>query len=674
LRVKLTLVLGTVLTSSAAMAAWTDFAPRPFENGAYFELFGSEERDASRNNGRQSGWNDLFFTEKITFFSNGYFYHPRFLQYQFSISGALKQENYEQSFTPSVGWTRGTGLDYDGRLFFLPEHPYNFELFALRREPLYKEQSQTQHSTVETMYGARFQYRRRPYFVHAGYLDNSTSSQTGYSNVERLNLDGEYYKEFGGGNTFTATAFYTPSRFSGSMGLTGDASQYGVTGLVDVKTVRLNVTASKSEYDQESLLAGQLANDQFSFQERLSAYLPMNFRADFYYRILNNTSTISEPGVPGPRELTDDAQDLEAIFSHRLYQSLDSRYVFLRATRDSSGGDSTSVSNSIGVDYTKLIARGRVMAGVNLATILTDSSGQTDIPSEPHPGINVQPPGVFTLDQLNADPSSLQVFLRSPLPPFQLIRLADADYDVRLDANRLEISVYVLPPGFAVPGIYDFVVSYSLPTGTFEQRMNTYGFNTSVQLLDNMLTPYYSFLAVRSSVLSGVFPGVPLDSTTNTVGLTFLDGPWRALGEFRSLDWDVNPYRQWRTEVQYSGSVDPTLRLYGTADYLYRYYPQGTSVDSPIAYSEQDITLSGSLQKDFLARALMLSAGGSYSRVLGLVDSNAYSLNSAVTYRIGKLELSAGIDLYGSDTQGTTGGQYNRNHQYYYIKVLRRIF
>jgi hypothetical protein len=674
LRVKLTIILGTALTSSAALAAWTDFAPRPFENGAYFELFGSEERDESQDNGRQSGWSDTFFTEKINLFSNGYFYHPRFLQYQLSVSLALKQENYGQSFTPSTGWTRGTGFDYDGRLFFLPEHPYNFELFALRREPLYKEQSQTQHSTVETLYGARFQYRRKPYFVHAGYLDNQTSSQTDDSNVQRLNLDGEYFKEFGGGNMFTATAFFTPSRFSGSLGLTGDASQYGVTGLVDVQTVRLNVTASKSTYDQESPLSGQLANEQFVFQERLSAYLPMNFRADFYYRILNNTSTISERGVPGPRDLSDDSEDLEAVISHRLYQSLDSRYVFLRASRTSSGGDSTSVSNSLGVDYTKLIPRGRVMAGLNLATILTDSSGQTDIPSEPHPGINVQPPGVFSLDQLNVEQASLAVFVRSTVSPFELIRLASTDYTVTLIANRLEISVFLLPPGFVVPGTYDFVVSYSLTTGTFEQRMNTYGFNTSVQLLDNMLTPYYSFLAVRSTILAGVFPGVPLDSTRNTVGLNFLDGPWRAMGEFQSLAWDVNPYRQWRAEVQYTGSIDPTLRLYATADYLYRYHSEGTSVDTPTAYSEQNISLSGSVQKDFLSRALMLSAGGSYTRVLGLVDSNAYALNSALTYRIGKLELSAGIDAHGSDTQGTTGGPYNRTHQYYYVKVLRRIF
>ena len=674
-RAILTLFVGMGLGASAAFGAWTDFAPRPFENGAYFELFGSKERDNAKNGGAQTGWDDTFFTEKITLFSNGFFYHPRFLQYQLSISGALKQENYTQTFAPSAGWTRGTGFDYDARLFFLPEHPYNFELFALRREPLYKEQSQTQHSTVESMYGARFEYRRKPFFVHAGYLDNQQSSQTDFSDVQRLNLDGEFFKEFSGGNVFTLTGFYTPSRFTGSLGLSGNASQYGLTTLFDGRDARLDVTASKSQYEQDSPLSGHVDNDQTSAQERLSIYLPKNFRTEFYYRVFNNTSTLTQPGAPASRELTTDAQDLEALITHRLYQSLDSRYLFLRAKRNSSRGDSTSTSNSLGADYNKSIPHGRVFAGLNLSTVLTESSGQSEVPSEPHPGIVVQPPGTFLLDQPNALQSSLVVFLRSPLPPFQSIRLLEgADYTVTLIGNRLQVEVYTLPPEFVVPGTYDFVVSYALATGTFEQRMNSMGFNTSVQFLDEKLTSYYSYLAIRTDLVSGAYPGVPLDSTTNTIGLTFLDGPWHALAEYQSLAWDVSPYRQWRGQVQYSGAVTPTLRAYATADYLNRYYPDGTSVDAPGTYTQENLSISGSVQVDFFSRTLMFSAGGAYSKSLGTVESNGYALNSAITWRIGKLELSSGLNAYGSDSQATANTQYNRTHQYFFIRVLRRLF
>ena len=85
--------------------------------------------------------------------------------------------------------------------------------------------------------------------------------------------------------------------------------------------------------------------------------------------------------------------------------------------------------------------------------------------------------------------------------------------------------------------------------------------------------------------------------------------------------------------------------------------------------------MSGSVQKEFLDRALMLSGGGSFSRVLGLVDSDSYSANASMSYRIGKLELAAGAELYGAHTRGSgISGQYDRTHPYYYVKIRRRIF
>jgi hypothetical protein len=666
-------MLALGLAPSPALASWADFAPRPFENGIYFEVFGSREHDENRSSDRSFGWTDTFFRERITLYSNGYFYHPRFLRYQISLSPGLKQENYEQSFDGSTGWTSSGGLDYDARLMFLPEHPYNFELFALRREPLYVEQSSTQHNSLETSNGAHFRYRKKPFFVHAGVLDNSTSSSTATTNVRRFNLDGEYFKRFVGGNELSVTALYTPSQFSGDMGLNGSSTQYGMTGLLSTPQVRFDVMASKNLYDQSSYPSGRLENDQLSVQERLSAYLPLNFRTDFYYRILNNTSTTPLPGYVGNRTLTDYGRELQAILSHRLYQSLDSRYTFLRTTRTSSGGDSTVLTNSLGFDYSKLVLRGRVMAGLYLASSRTDNTGQADIANEPHLATTV--PGTFILGQPYVQPATLAVYVRSTVSPFQLVRLITPDnYTVTPIGNTLEVNVTSVPPPLVYPGTYDFYVSYSLSTGTFDLRTNTYSYNLSVALLDDMLTPYYRYLAVRSDVLSGTFPGDPLDATTNTLGLSFVRGPWRASGEYQTMDWNVSPYRSWRLEAQYLRTFDPTLRMSATASYLDRYYPDGTSVEAPTAYSDKAANVYANVQKDFLARTLTVSAGVSYSRMFGLVDTNAYALNGSLTWRVGLLDLSAGVDTYGSNAQGLSTGSTSRGHQYYYLRVVRKIF
>ena len=661
------------LTPPSLSAAADDGPTRPFENGLFFELFGSHERDYNRDNGRKAGWEDTFFSQKLTYLSRGYIYHPRFLRYRFSVGAGLEEERYTPTFAPSVSWTRDTAFEYEARLLFLPEHSYNFEMFALRREPLYKEQAAVRHQAVETSYGASFRYRKRPWFTHVNFIDNTTESGARSSNVRRLNLDGEYFKEFANRIVFSTTAFFTPSRFSNNQGLTGSGTDYGLSALVNSPNVRLSTSASKGLFDQESPFFGRLENDQFIFQERIDATLPLHFRMDFGYRVLNAENRVTDPGAAVPRRLTDDSREFQATVSHRLYQSLDSRYLFLRNSRSSTGGDSTVVSHTLGFDYAKRIPHGRVLIGLNGSTLRTDNAGRADIANEPHASIAV--PGTFALTQTNVDAGTLAVYLRSPVTPFEAVPLVEnVHYTVTQVANSLQVTVFLLPPAFVVPGTYDFFVSYSLTIGSFEMRTNSYGASASVQLLDDMLTPYYRYVTVSSTLLAGTFPGLAPDSTTHTAGLTFADGGWRANGEFQSVSWDASPYKSVSGELQYSGSFDPFLRLYGTAGYLHRHYPHGFSASAPTPYTEENLTFSGSLEKEFPAKDLTVSAGASYNRGLGLVDSNAYALNSAVTWRMGKLELSAGVDIYGSDARSANvGGRYNRTHQYYYIKIRRRI-
>lgn len=78
------LALGGMLAAvepRATLAAWTDFLPRTFDNGAYLEVHGLFEEEENHYADRTFQWSDTFFKEKLTLFSNGYVYHPRFLLY-----------------------------------------------------------------------------------------------------------------------------------------------------------------------------------------------------------------------------------------------------------------------------------------------------------------------------------------------------------------------------------------------------------------------------------------------------------------------------------------------------------------------------------------------------------------------------------------------------------------
>jgi hypothetical protein len=136
------------------------------------------------------------------------------------------------------------------------------------------------------------------------------------------------------------------------------------------------------------------------------------------------------------------------------------------------------------------------------------------------------------------------------------------------------------------------------------------------------------------------------------------------------------PDREVGREVQYLRSVTSTLRLFAAVSVLYKYFPDGTSDTLHEAYADRTGSLTGSVQKDWMSHTVALFVGGSYSRMSGLVDSDAYSADSSLTWKIGKLDLSAGLDAYGTRSHGSLGsaGRYERDHQYVYLRVRRRLF
>jgi hypothetical protein len=682
------------------LADWKDFVPQPFENGAYVDLFSSYERDhVSSGTPVTSEWNDTFIREKLTLFSNGYSYHPRFMQYHFSIAGAVKQENYESSAPVPTGWTDGTGLDYDIKMVFLPEHPYNLELFARQYEPVFKEESAIQHNSVETSRGFNFRYRKKPYFLHTGYVDDSLDSAGITSDVQRFSLDGQYFKRYANGSELSLNGAYIPSWFSNSEGLSGNSTQYLIGNTLSSgelapysspflfwfpQQARLSSSASKDDFEQQGSTSGDFQNDQLSWYEALNVYLPANFRADGIWRYQDNSTTVSGVGTSEPSNLSYINKQVQADLVNRLYQSLDTTYTFLYNDQSSSGGDTTATTNSLALNYVKSIPWGRFLAGGTLARSDTDTSGSIQVLNEPHLGVYVVPPGSFTLDQQNVLEPSIVVLLKSPLPPFELIPLVrDVNYVVEpAEPNTFQIVVISLPAQFATPGNFDFFVSYALVSGQFTLRTDDYAANTSVQLFDNLLTPYFNYLRITSSVLSGFFPGIPVDSTTYTAGLVVYKGPVRARGEYQQLDWNVTPYRAWRGDVQYVASLNETTSVYATAGYQNKYYPHGSSAYSPgqagitsaSPYTEQSEAISGNIQKQFFSRNMSLNLSGSYAGLQGPVDSNGYSATVTWLWTIGKVDLSVGASVYGAATSGTDVIPTNRDHEYFYLNFRRRLF
>jgi len=670
-RVFLILAAAFAAFPSFVAASWTEFIPRPYENGADLEIFATSETESNKVGRNGLDWTDRFIREKLTVYSNGYSYHPRFITYRLSLSGALKQENYENSVLGSTGWYNVTGFEYDATVIALPEHPYNLRLFSRRLEPLYKQQFATFYTNVDYSKGAVFRYREKPYFFSARYIEDSIESSLFSSDIKLFGADGTYFKEYRNGNVLSLNATYDHKTFDSTAQGNGDTDEYSVGNTIDLRNVSLNSTLSGSSAKQDSPFSGPLKTDQFSWYELLHANLPLNFRTDLSYSYRKNDYTVGATGTFP--EITTSATDkrVDLSLSHYLYQSLQSRYAFFYDSLSSAVGDTTTQSNSLLFNYTKSIPWGRLLAGLNLSSSVTDTSGVTVATNEQH---TTPVPGSFFLDVLDVVPATLRVYLKSPLPPFGLVLLEEnINYTVMSHGNKVQVTIFNLPSEFAVPETYTFLVSYSRIPAEFKSRTDYLSYNVGFELFSNMVNPYYSYSSSKTKVLSGDFPGEPPDTTLYTVGVNLRKEPFRALVEYQQQDSNVSPYSQWKGEVAYTKDIAETTRAFASAYYTDTSYSQTASAQG---YSYKTVVITGNIQHQLPAKNLLLSGGGSYAHFSGPTNGSAESADVALQWKVAKFTLSLGANATHSDSEspGTTAATTTRTHQYYFMNVKRKFF
>jgi hypothetical protein len=671
-RVPLAAMIIVLLCPQFVLANWKDFIPVPYENGAEIRGFASYEHDDNEIGDNRNNWEDVFFREKFLFHSRGFSYDPRFIQYYLSLGAALKQENYSSTFLRDLGWQHDNGLEYDFRVYVLPEHAYNLELFTMRLEPLFKEHTATQHDNVEKSRGAIFRYKKKPYFLTSKYIEDEITSGFNESDVHTFDSLGTYFKDLGEGKVFSLSGNYRHQNFTNSSGLEGNSDQGVLAGNIRNRWISLDSSVSKGDLDQHSRVSDHLSSDQFSWLELLTADLPAGFSTHAQYRYFDNSNT-SVIGSAEGRTISSIRREAQVVFTHQLYESLTSNYTYRHDSASTTGGDSTSFSHFGNLDYIRRTKWGPLQAGAYAGRSVTESAGQTSIVNESHTGTPV--PGSFVLNETQQiERRSLEVLMRNPLPPNELIPLQEnVHYTVTPEGTTFRVNIFNLPPQFLVPDTYDFLVTYNLTSGEFELQTDTYGYRLSFDLFYT-LEPYYSYGTSRPEEESGEFPGFLFPSTTWTAGLVFHRDGFRMLGEYQKFDWKISPYESWRAEARYTGSLSPTLRWNAAAEYLNRYYPNGSYLEAARAYREKRATASSSIQKEMFRRSLLFSLGGSYSHFLGFNEGNAYSINSTLSWHIAKLDFTLGANMYHNDSEGPFTVDQRRTHQYYYLNVGRKLF
>lgn len=660
-----------ILTARAGHAAdWRLFLPRSVDQGAALDLFASSESDEITETLRPTRWSDDFLKAKLTLFSEGYVYHPRFLVYRASLGGAIKREAYEDTGMPDMGWHQDSGLEYDAQITLLPEHPYNLMIFARRVEPLVRERASTLLQAVDTSFGALVRYRRRPWFGSAGYTDNSIETGRDITHIRKLDMSGQYHREMGGGSLVSFSGTFAPTRFDNNRGFSGDSSEATLGNVLERGGLRLASNVSRSDFEQRSKIDGSYGSTQFQVREQLTAAFGKGLRARFDYRYHDTDSRSSEGGPE--RRLQSSGHEAEAGVVHRLYDSLESSYTVRYGTQESTAGNSEQLSHEIGESYTKRIPSGRLQASLGASRSVAENRGRADVIREGHQAVAV--PGSFQLVRPNVRASTLQVYVRSPLAPFEAVLLAEnMHYTVQQVGPLLEIRVLALPAPFVLPGSFTFEVSYSLLSGRFDLLTESLSHGASIDLFASHVSPYYSFMRVRSEVRDGIVPGFLPDSTTWTVGVRSLFGPVRARAQYQDVKWDGSPYTAWDAELQYVGAVGLQSNLFASLSYVERDYERTAAAHAGRAYRETIEAATANYQRQCLNRTLTFSAGGGYTHIRSLVETRGLTWNGSIAWNIGKLSLSAGASSYQSESEGPSFSAPRRLHRYYFLRLNRRL-
>jgi len=668
-----TLIIAGLAGGAAFGTDFGNFLPRSLDTGAWIELIAVSELDDFQSTGRETRWTDDFFRQKATIFSKGYVYHTRFLIYDASLSGALKQEEYERTARPSTGRRYDQGYDYKMRVVLLPEHPYNFEIFALRWEPLERDRAATRRDHVATSRGADFTFRDKPYFLRAHYTDNRYESSETYSDVERLGLDGEYVRDYPGGTRISVQGSFAPERFDHSSGIAGTASETLASGSLRLGRLDLYAAAADSRTDQEGGATARLQSRRTALHGRVGATLPWRFRSTLSYRRGESRSEFTIRDSDSPRIQENEDRNLQYELGHRLFESLRSSWIHRRAERLAPTGNAQSRSDTLQLLYSKSVPRGILEAGYGRGWSGTENRGQTLVTQEPHDAVAV--PGTFRLDHADVDSTTIVVFLRSPIAPFETIRLdEDVHFVVAQVGSELEIWVLDLPPQFALPGSFDFRVDYRPLGGDFRIDSEQSNHSASLRLFGNRLNPYYSYFRTDSRVVDGFFPGGGLDTTRTLVGLRLELGPLRIGAEHQDVDWDRGPYHGWRYDLRYVDAISVDTTLHVTASYLSRIYPEGRNDASRQRMAETTRSVSANLQQKLFRRRLVASIGGTYGRTTGYAETETLSGNASVSFKIGRLDLSAGATVSSSESNADSLFVSRRDRRHYYLRLRRDLY
>ncbi len=629
----------------------------------------SVRNETSRNTLQRT---EVDFRERLNLAMAGFVYHPRLLVFRAAGGGGMA-ENYS-SRNDLSGWDVATTEQYELSAIFLPKHSYNLELFTSMRVPLLVGQLTGDTGPVKRYQsGAHLRYKKLPWSGSASYINdkredstpiNSNALSSDTSDIYRLDFN--YFKRF-----FIVNGSYQHTDSNLADRSVKGLDQFYFDNRISHRLFSLFSNWKLSEEDVVKV-ADFSTTRRESWLERLNLNLPLHFASGFTFQHDKDRSVIERGDSPtaGADVAFNDAKNYSANLTHHLYNSLRTSAAVTYGDTDSSTGLNKRSSWRLNINYLKKIYRGNVSMGGWTGADILERVGAPRILHERPNGVALLTP--FSLNNQNIDKDTIIITVTDDFG--NSVDLEEGVYYDFLPTvdDSIEIIITALPSGFDFTDRFE--VTYSLIPGEFKLETKKSGYHFRLNLLNNLFSPYYLHSSTAQSLLEGIYPGTLSNGTSDTYGLTVQKNQVIAGVEYQNVDSSVSSERRWGGFANYYRKMthytDFTLKLKAER----RIYPEVSGEELPTAgLSETLLSSEVQLQSRIPKKHLTFYLAAKYSLRHGFVDSNIYSLNSHLTWYVGKVyvNLGARYSIYRSTVQENIS---LGNSEYVYIKVKRKFF
>lgn len=635
------------------------------------------ENNKVKSNDIETKLSDTTLIERLNLYTLGYVYHPNFITFHLNLSGGLKEEEFKSTYR-EIPWSTDPIDEYEFRMWLLPAHPYNLELYTIRHTPLTRATASEGTRPVAMSNGAVFKYDMKPLRCSLAYSQQTSEAGSETSESKSYSANATYFI-----GPFSNTAGYQNIVSATSLREKASREYSFFDNRFDMKNVRLMSKIALTKEQQDRPDTASLSFDALSWTERLEVKLPWHFDSNLAYTFLKDTSETGRTAAFPATESEVTTTDTRMEIGHQLFASLRSRYAISYATSEYDMGESKVLTNSLHFSYTKKIPKGMFRLGTDYRLSQLDRTGQATIINESH---SAAISDSFSLNIERIEEPSINVTVETVVPDGELSTFVPLDkdfhYTVTPNGNAFDITIISLD-GTTVPVCqtvdclvptweYTFRVSYSTIPEDVRIDTTEYGMNIRFELFRNFINPYFSYYKTMQDVVSGSLAGSTEDSENLKIGLQLQKQPYMAIAEYQKITSTTNPSQSWRTELNYYKNLSLTTILNGKVHYASTRYPQRLS-GSTTGYTQTFYGVMVKVQKHYPISGLNATLGVAYDQSEGLGTSKTYSLNSALTYKRGYTDIVFQGRVSFSESEGISVKQ-EMLAEFFYLTMRRRLF